>query len=191
MRDYIEHSDMTIGLNANLAPDRFGKAQSALYLNDGFCTVPPGVYFNGSPFTITAWVKEAQFVTYGRFLDFGNGYSHENVVLAIANPNPNPFLIISNAGAYSPEIDASLFLSLGAWTHLAAVFDGSNGLVYVNGTPGVSRATAAPDNVVRQNCYFGRSNWLSNGDKDVQAYFDDIKIYNRALSHTEILRDMN
>jgi hypothetical protein len=192
MRDYIGQSDMSVGVNAELGPDRFDNPQSALYLNNGYCTVPPGVYFNGSPFTITAWVKEVQFGYVSRLLDFGNGYDIDNIVLTIsAHTTLCPFMLTFNAGTNDPSIYASSCLSLGEWTHLAAVFDGSNGLVYLNGTPGASQSSASPQNVLRQNCFIGRSNWLSWGDQDADAYFDDIKIYNRALSADEIRRDMN
>ena len=44
-----------------------------------------------------------------------------------------------------------------------------------------------PTQVSRQNCKIGRSNF--NGEEDAYADFDELKIYNRALSYEEILND--
>lgn len=54
--DLISGANMFGCSNAQFTQDRFGKENSALSLNLGYCQLPPGVYINGS-FTITAWVK--------------------------------------------------------------------------------------------------------------------------------------
>jgi hypothetical protein len=191
MLDYIGHSDMIVGANAALDSDRFKNPKSALYLNSGYCTVPPGVYFNGS-FTITAWVKKVQTTNQNRLLDFGNGRI-ENVIFSItSSTNSKPYLAIGQTIGWSGPLASSSALGSGVWTHLASVFNGSNAYIYLNGTLTMSESgiTVHPDNIVRQDCFIGRSSWYP-GDQDANAYFDDIKIYNRALSSQEIVQDMN
>ena len=53
---------------------------SYLWLNEGYVTVPPGVYFNGD-FTVSAWIKVIKFGGYQRVFDFGNGPNKENVMM--------------------------------------------------------------------------------------------------------------
>ena len=45
-------------------------------------------------------------------------------------------------------------------------------------------------NVVRDSNFIGRSNWFLNGDKDVDADFDNLKIFNRALTQKELQLEM-
>jgi hypothetical protein len=183
---------MTIGANAMLAADRFNNPQSALYLNSGYCTVPPGVYFSGGPFTITAWVKKITTTNQNRLLDFGNGHL-DSVLFAISYyTSSQPYLVISRGSNWTGNMVSNSFLALNVWTHLTSVFDGSYAYIYLNGTQVLNQSTINiyPPNVSRSNCYIGRSNWYP-GDKDANAYFDDIKIYNRSLSNEEIIQDMN
>jgi hypothetical protein len=195
--DYASQADMSIGTNVALRPDRFNNTQSALYLNIGYCTVPPGVYFNGA-YTITAWVKEVQ-ANSGcvRLLDFGNGQFEDNIIISISqNANMYPYMTIvegvSSNFTSSGDMHTNAPFALGVWTHLASVFDGSNSIFYINGALVLNQSAngVSPRPIVRQNCFIGRSNWYP-GDWDASAYFDQIKIYNRAMSGQEILADMN
>ena len=50
--------NLTIKLNGSFAPDRFGNANSALYLNNGYAMAPPGIYFDCTiGFTVMTWIK--------------------------------------------------------------------------------------------------------------------------------------
>ncbi len=62
-------------------------------------------------------------------------------------------------------------------------------LFYVKGVIAQSAsAPSVPRNVNRAYNYFGKSNW--DGDVSANAYFDDLKFFNRALSSTEIINDL-
>ena len=54
--DSIGQAKLFGASNAALVSDRFGVADSALNLANGFIQVPTGVYFNGN-YTVTAWVN--------------------------------------------------------------------------------------------------------------------------------------
>jgi hypothetical protein len=193
MRDYIGQSDMTVCANATLVPDRFNNPQSALFLNNGYCTLPPDVYFNGGPFTILAWVNIVQAAIKSRLLDFGNGPNSDNVIFCIlSGTSRQPYVSTFQGSSGSSKLLGSA-VSLNVWTHLAWVFDAKNSLVYVNGSLSANQTMWAPKNLLRQQVYIGRSNWHFTvyKDSDAQAYFDDIKIYNRALSGQEIMQDMS
>jgi hypothetical protein len=192
-RDYVGQSDMISCVNATLAPDRFNNPQSALYLNNGYCKVPEDVYFNGGPFTITAWVKVMQTNNYARLLDFGNGLGYDNIVASLSyGTTSRPWFVIFSGSSWPGGVPAGSALVLDKWAHTSYVFDGSNTFIYLNATLISFRSVNFyPRNILRQNCFIGRSNWHSQGnDQDASAYFDDIKIYNRSLSLQEILQDM-
>lgn len=190
-RDYIGNSNMTPMANFSYTTDRFNNPRSAFYLNNGYCTVPAGVYFVGN-FTITAWVKLIESTDWARLIDFGNG-GQDNVVFAISSDEPaEPAIQVYNSGN---QIFAESLVNLNQeWTHLAGVNNGSQLLLYVNSTlTGSIQAIYQPRSINRTICYFGRSAFHSDSDPsgngDANACFDDIKIFNRALSPEEILSD--
>jgi hypothetical protein len=191
MLDYVGQSQLTIGDNAYLATDRLNNAQSALYLNTGYCTVPPGEYFTGGSFTIIAWVYRVQISSQNRLLDFGNGPASDNVIFGITDYTTGEAMVCIYQGSNS-QVYPKASINSGEWIHLAAVFGGNNLKIYVNGVIAQSIYYLPPNKVVRQLCYFGRSSWhLVGQDQDTHAYFDDIKIYNRTLSPSELQADMN
>lgn len=198
LRDYIGSADMEPGsdLVANggvgFGPDRFGNPTGAINLNTGYYTVPPGVYFNGS-FSVLAWVKIKVFTSWSRLFDFGNGSFSYNVVGSYSDgTSGSPVGEIYSGGMY--EVHFSTSLSLDAWNHLAFVYNNSQNVGtfsgYINGVLSTSSYNniPPPSNVVRMNCYIGRSNMA--GNPDANAYFDEIKIYNRALNASEVNYDM-
>jgi hypothetical protein len=81
---------------------------------------------------------------------------------------------------------------VGAWTHVALVREGSTLTFYINGDV-VATATVMDTNPFRD----GRNTLRIGGQGRgaVSPYFpgfvDDVRIYNRALSQTEVQRDMN
>ena len=85
---------------------------------------------------------------------------------------------------------SSTALSLSKWTHVAAILKSNTLTVYLNCTLKNSESiTTLPRNVARINNYIGRSNWAS--DSYANAKFRNIRIYNRALSTTELSVDFN
>ncbi len=83
---------------------------------------------------------------------------------------------------------AASVLALNAWTHLAVTYDGTTIRLYVNGTQAASKAVSGSINSSTAPLRFG-------GDSVWGEYFngliDEVRVYNRALSATEVLTDMN
>jgi hypothetical protein len=82
----------------------------------------------------------------------------------------------------------SVTLPLNAWTHLAVTFDGTTLRLYVNGALAGSKAVtgsmAASTGVLRIG---GNAIW----PEFFAGLIDEVRVYNRALSATEIGADMN
>jgi Concanavalin A-like lectin/glucanases superfamily/Bacterial Ig domain len=82
----------------------------------------------------------------------------------------------------------SVQLPLATWTHLAVTFDGASLRLYVDGTltrtTAVSGAMSGSDGPLRIG---GNAIW----DEWFDGLIDELRIYNRALSPTEIQTDMN
>ena len=193
--DPIGKANLFNGLNYTLTTDRFGNPNSALDLANGYLQVPSGVYFSGK-FTFTAWVYMRSFGKYSRLFDFGNGAPMNNVFLAMCNSvDLLPYLNVYSTTSFQDMVlprdiqVAKLNLFYKDWSHLAVQFDGGSFLFYLNGIlTGKRTGASGPPNVNRTLNYFGKSNWVA--DSNVDAIFDEIRIYDRVLSQSEIFELM-
>ncbi len=71
-------------------------------------------------------------------------------------------------------------------THFAASLEGNIGKTYLNGELPATNSITLPLNLNTKSNFIGNSNNHLYGDQDVDAIFDDIKIYDRALDLYEI-----
>ena len=100
---------------------------------------------------------------------------------------PRPLGAVRIGGAYRIATGTSQ-LPINTWSHLASTYDGTTLRLYVNGTQVGSVATTGSIEV--------SSGVLRIGGNTIWGeYFsgliDEVRIYNRALSATEIQTDMN
>ena len=75
-----------------------------------------------------------------------------------------------------------------AWTHLAMTYDGATLRLYVNG---VLTASQARTGAIETNTSPVRIGGNSPYGEFFQGLIDEVRVYNRALSQTEIQADMN
>lgn len=87
-------------------------------------------------------------------------------------------------GSYDRQLTAGNQLATNAWTHLAATYDGARQRLNVNGSQEGSRAQSGNFAVSTNPLRIGGSTvW---GGQFFQGRMDDVRIYNRAVSQTEI-----
>jgi len=86
------------------------------------------------------------------------------------------------------EVTGTTALATNTWTHLAATFDGTTLRLYVNGVQQATQALAG-------NLMISTGALRIGGNAIWGEYFrgqiDDVRIYNRVLTATEIVSDMN
>ena len=172
--------------------DRFGNPNSALALNGGWTYLPSGIYFNTIQFTITAWINPQNIGTWSRLIDFGNGQTADNVLLALdAGNNKKPALGVFNGAVTISQPISSQTISLNQWQFLSATYDGSTIKIYINGaqTASASFAYTPLSTMTRTNNYIGKSNWDQDGVSS--TYIDDLRFYNISLSQNQIQTLMN
>lgn len=192
MTDQTGTAHMIQGEKTTFALDRFNCPNSALALNQGWTQIPTGKYFDSPQITISAWVLPQQLGPWSRLIDFGNGGTLDNINVPLAfGIYPKPSLYIFSA---IPTIAAvsSRNLTIGQWQFLAVTFNGTNSIVYIDGTPMVNiyQAYTLPT-VTRANCYIGKSYNAAGGDGISNSTLDDLRFYNKALTEQEILQLMN
>ena len=196
--DKITGLSLINGANASLTFDRFERLNSALSLTNGYYQVPTGIYFSGKQFSVLAWVKMKSVKIGARLIDFGN--PNQNYLISISlfqQNNNNPYLFIRNVPGDINGLSTKPF-ELNKWQHIACVFSFPYYSFYMDGidtTPPGSTITYQSydiNAVQRSSNFIGRSNWHDVGtDQDADADFDDLKIFNRALSQQEIQKHMN
>ena len=90
-------------------------------------------------------------------------------------------------GVCCTNVYAPAALPVNTWTHVAASYDGTQIRLYINGT---QVAVTAASGTYEQNTkplWIGANTYGEN----FRGRLDDIRIYNRALTATEIQTDMN
>lgn len=188
--DLVPGTNIAANGSVGLGPDRFGNPTGAIYMNNGYYEIPNGVYFGGN-FTILTWIKLISASQNTRLFDFSNGPSIDGITLRLVDQlsKPTPAFSFFHSSGVTTAISNFIF-NLNQWYHVAGVIDGLNAFIYVNGTlQGYQNGSRLLPYKNRTKCYFGRSIFYPWGDADANAYFDEIKIYQRALTQQEILND--
>jgi alpha-tubulin suppressor-like RCC1 family protein len=153
-----------------------------------YVAMPPGIWFSNQ-FTIEAWVYERAYASYMRVLDFGNAQCSDSVILCQNGGTGEPALIVFYGGSSSQVAAGPQPLPLNQWVHLAATLSNTTAILYVNGSPVATNSAMPPPNRVnRTNNYVAKSNWA--GDPAVNAIIDDVRIWDVALSWTNIQANM-
>jgi hypothetical protein len=83
---------------------------------------------------------------------------------------------------------ATPVVPLADWVQIAAAYDGSNLVYYLNGQP-IDKPKAATFNLTHQGLTLGKS-WTA-AEKNFQGKIAHVRIYRRALSEAEIREDMD
>jgi hypothetical protein len=139
-------------------------------------------------FTVEAWVKPSVLTGWRTVLmkETPDGLSY--ALYANDNePKPAAYGRINGSG-FSNGSSGTAPLPVNAWTHLAATYNGSALALYVNGVQVDSQPVSG--NLVTSN------NPLSIGGSLVwgeffEGWIDELRIYRRALTASEIQADMN
>jgi hypothetical protein len=195
VNDEIGNAHLFGAVNVSLTVDRYGRPNSALSLSNGYYKVPEGAYFSATQLSIMGWVKVRNIRSFSRLVDFGFLSSGELVVFSLSeSTSGKPFIHFLTAGKEIKGV-SSVSLNLNEWKHLACVFSFPYYSIYIDGvetTPQGSQSNLASFSLPlnRPSNFVGRSNYFQY-DQDSDADFDDLKLFNRALTITEIQYEMN
>ena len=169
----------------SFAPGLVGQAFSFDGLT-GYIYVPDSPGLNPpTALTIEAWILTSNAPSYSRVLGKFDDASNTGYGLGLNNDGTMRSDIGIGGGTYATAQNPK-FVADGQWHHVASVFDGSHGVLYVDGVPGptinltgFAPGTSQPLVIGNDLCCPGR---LFNG------LIDEPSLYNRALSAVEIQR---
>ncbi len=180
--DFTNTADIS---TASLTTDRFGYGNSALLLDGTSSTVSASnaAQLNSATTTISFWVKPNSLPTSGEvyLLSFG-GYQER---FKISLPNHGKPVFTTHAGGVCcSDLDSGTPLTVGTWTHVVMVHDGTSDIIYFNGVQVNSKASAGALDATTKTLAIGYDPFNNNGFFD--GAIDDISIYNYALTPAAI-----
>lgn len=157
----------------------FSGYNSYIQVPSGFSEFPGGM-------TVTVWARPTSAPYYARIFDFGNGQALGNIVWSRMDTSNDIYLsFTSTNGSSSANLNAPGVFLLNQWRFYAVtVTPGGAAVSYVNGSSVTSGTLPLPDKVLRTQNFIGKSNWT--GDPYYAGAMDDLRIYGRALSASEI-----
>ena len=176
---------------ASLTTDRFGNT-SAFYLDGASSISVPG--FNAKPqnFSVSLWFQatsngDAGNRKFVHLCDVNNRLAYAWTLGWFTDPSnpPNTVLFQLNwTPSGSLNVPAGNVLQNGRWYHVVSLWDGNKAQVYIDGqlvvTDVVTPSTISYPSVA--GLYIGYDSQMGY----YQGKLDDIRIYNRVLSQTEI-----
>ena len=165
-----------------------GLQDKAVQLNgsNGYVALPAGIMSNVNDFTIAGWVKLNASATWARIFDFGSGTTNYMFLAPLTNTNVIRYAIKVNGGT-EQQINSTSPLPAGAWHHVAVTLSGSVGMLYVDGVAVATNNSMSnkPSALGATTLnYIGRSQF--SADPYLNSSVDEFRIYNRALSATEL-----
>lgn len=191
-KDYYGGNNGTLA-EASWTADRKGNEKGAVKLLSsakGYVYFPVGLLQNLSDFTISLWFKRSGD-NVGRIFDFGSGHDTQ-MLLDYGYNNKSGFRYKLRVGSKNSNMDATFNLEKERWYNIALSQEAGTLTIYVDGEALTSfKNQPNPSEMGRttQN-WLGRSQWYDNGDPSPDYCYDDLYIFNRAMSQEEIKKLM-
>jgi hypothetical protein len=168
-----------------------------------FLTLPTDTYFSSTSFTITFWINVAIIPNVGkqaRIIDFSDATNKANGIAACIRPASNP----TNTAVYLESIKNGIAQTVSdtgpgfsaGWTHVAITVTTSGPTIataiYYNGATTGITLFGSLTNLPAMTTSF-TTNFIGKGtspnvaDVNLDAYLNDIKLFNFSLTATQVL----
>lgn len=162
-----------------------GKTGNGVNLDgtNGYVSLPNGLVSSLTNFSIVTWVKLDANNTWNRIFDFGTGSSYYMFLTGNAG---SVVRYAIKAGGGEQQINSTSALTTGAWHQVAVTQSGTTGTLYVDGAQAGQNTgmTLNPSSLgSTTQTWIGRSQFA---DPYLDGIIDGFRIYNRALTGTEI-----
>lgn len=177
--------------NANTAwyNGRNGKVNASLNFDgtdDYAYKASPAFNTGTSPRSISGWIKPSASATVRVPLAYGkNGVAGANFGFYLDTSN-----ILHFWGAGGADFSTGATVPSGSWSHITVTYDGTNVIVYLNGTqvgPTTARTLLSGTDYLE----IGGANLLDNGNYYYPGQIDDVKVFNYALTADQVKNEYN
>lgn len=157
-----------------------------------YVNVPDATALNPTAITVSAWVNFTSFgSSYNAIVSKVTAGGGAYYQLFVKSNGTLAVYMTGSSGAIDYDGTGSHTLTLNTWYHIAFTYDSSTGLIgYVNGvqdaTVGASGTLTAPTGVP-----LTISNDTNTAGRFAAASIDDVRIYNRAFTSSDITQLFN
>jgi len=188
--DDIGGHDATLQLASSW--DAPGKVGSALSLEHGYAeTVWDLPASAPDAFTVAMWVKiDPKTQPYDRYFSsfFYVTATGNDGALLMDNSSGDGFRCAPYVGGSFAFLDADHVVTIGAWQHLACLYDGQAVTEYVQAAPvGTMPASGTFSATTQFPIVIGGStDGMGNYQNEAYMVVDDVRVYNRALTQAEL-----
>ena len=186
LSDVVGGANMYNGASYSFAYDRFCNFNSAIYIAGSSLSVPASVvssFFHD--FTVIVWLYlKKSYQNNLSIIWFANSNGNslvDTIFLGIGSPGCLQISIQINA-SIGKSVNTGSLIQLNQWYHVAYVLNGTVGYIYLNGSLAATGTLFVPKSVNRYYNQIG-------SNSSVDQTYDDLKIYQGALSATQILND--
>lgn len=146
---------------------------------------------SGSALSLEGWIKASSFKAASPYISsvMGTEVSDSNSAflrLGDINIANNKLQFVVSINNVQQKLTATTALAANTWYHVAATYDGSAMKIYINGVLDASRAQTGS---INSNGAFNVG-YLYNTSRNFNGKVDEVKVWKRALSQTEISQNM-
>ena len=167
---------------------RFGNAITFDGVND-FVSVPDGASLDlAATGTIEAWVRLNAINRWNSVIAKGNANSDPAHNYAMEITDANRVRCVLGGGGTFRRLDSTITIAAGQLRHYACTWNGTTLSLYIDGALNASTTQALTPAANTSPLFIGQ--FGGNADR-LSGTIDEVRIYNRALSVTEIQTDMN
>ncbi len=177
-------------VGATLAKDRFGTTNSA-YSFDGNSNYIIGLQElpDSKHLSVSAWIEPAK--KDGRasiFYDAAFFTPGRDTALAVEDGNNLKATFTKNSSANPGSLLAEDALKANTWTHIVLTMGPDGAKLFINGLPDAESEVVSHNVGFHSKPYFGAENHGARVEYFFGGKIDDIRIYDRALSDSEVKR---
>lgn len=146
---------------------------------------------SGSALSFEGWIKPSSFKSASPYISsiMGTEVSDSNSAflrLGDAGLANNKLQFVVSINNVQQKLASATALNANTWYHVAATYDGSNMKIYING---ILDATKAQTGSVNSTGAFNVG-YLYNTSRNFNGKIDEVRVWKRALSQTEISQNM-
>lgn len=189
--DIQNNNHGTLQNGATFATGKIGQAFSFDGVDD-FVVIPHSMSLNPTnALSLEAWIYINQYTFIPAIVSKGNvGNYFESYSLAISDDGRLLFVLNRNGTSSGRSFVMGPIVSLNTWSHVASTYDGATMRVYLNGSEVGSVNHVGGIFVTPHPVVIGKNdrepNPLGYPTSYLSGLIDDVSIYNRALSASEI-----
>jgi len=167
---------------ATLTTDRNGNSNKAYSFsgNQQYISTPINSEFTNQ-ITISVWIKTNVNKDNSGVFCSRNGSNGNGIWIFL---DGRPYMMLSNGQGVGVSVEASSTVTNNSWHHILATFNGSVAKIYIDGTF-INQSTSVYTIILQANFIIGYDALLGY-NRYFKGLIDDIRIYNRTLSDTEI-----